>query len=575
VTAPRLRRFLAPLALPFLAGVIPLVARPAPAAAVEADVVLRGGVVYTADAQRTRVEAVAVDGGRIVAVGTGAQMAPLVGADTEVVELAGGMVLPGFHDSHAHPIAGGMDALACSLIEERSIDAILAKVRACAGANAGAGEEWLVGAGWDLSLFPAANPHRSQLDAVVGDRPVVLHGADGHSIWVNSKALARAGIDRGTEDPPHGKIERDPATGEPSGTLRESAKDLVTSLVPPPSMEARRLGLRHASRLAASFGITSIVDAGASPEDLRAYADADTAGDSTFRVRGCWPGTAERRHGETLSSSRVDPREGSLSARVRTGCVKIFVDGVLEGETAALLEPYLGRGGGRGQLHIDSADLAPAVTRLDAAGVQIHLHTIGDRAVRVALDAIEAARRANGPRDHRHHLAHLQLVHPDDVPRFAALGVTATFQALWAYPDTYIENINLAQVGPERVARMYPIGSIRRAGGRIAAGSDWPVTSMNPLLAIEVALTRQDPAGGDPDTLNAGERVDLETMLDAFTIHGAWLMRQEETTGSIEVGKAADLVVLERDLFAIPPGEIGEVRVVRTILEGETVYVAP
>ena len=271
-------------------------------------------------------------------------------------------------------------------------------------------------------------------------------------------------------------------------------------------------------------------------------------------------------------------RRGSVASRASdhldVGCLKIFVDGVLEGETAALLEPYLGRGDHRGTLNVEPRSLDAAVAEWDAEGIQVHFHAIGDRAVRVALDAIEAARRANGPRDARHHLAHLQLVDPADVPRFGALDATATFQALWAYPDTYIENVNLAQVGPERIARMYPIGSIHRAGGRIAAGSDWPVTSMNPLLAIEVALTRQDPAGGDADTLNADERVDLDTMLAAFTVQGAWLMRQEKSSGSIEVGKHADLVVLERDLFTIPASEIGEVRVERTIFDGKTVFTA-
>jgi predicted amidohydrolase YtcJ len=570
----------------------------------EADLVLRGGAVHTLDARRTRAHAIAIDDGRIVAVGSDAEIAPWVGPDTEVVELGGRMVLPGFHDAHVHPIAGGMQALSCSLVEAATVDAIQAKVRECAaGAAATAGnadQAWLVGAGWNLSLFPAANPHRSLLDAIVPDRPVFLVGADGHSAWVNSRALALAGIDASTPDPAGGVIERDRPSGAPSGTLRESATTLVSALVPPPSIAAHRAGLRHALRLAASFGITSMIDPGASDQDLEVYREAEASGELTARVLTCAQPEG-RRHGELapeLPGTTEIPR-GAATARLRSGCVKVFVDGVLEGETAALLEPYLGRGEHRGTLNFEPETLAAALTRWDSSGVQVHLHTIGDRAVRVALDAIEAARRTNGSRDSRHHLAHLQLVDPADVPRFAALGVTATFQALWAYPDTYIEDINLGQVGPERVARMYPIRSIQRAGGRIAGGSDWPVTSMNPLLAIEVALTRQNPAGrpirppdrdrqimvgraglqfptppaaGDPDTLNATERVDLDTMLAAYTVNGAWLMRHEATTGTIEIGKVADLIVLERDLFAIPAAEIGEVRVARTILGGATVY---
>ena len=574
------------------------------ASGADADLVLRGGAVYTLDEQRSRAQAIAVDDGRIVAVGTDAELARFVGAATEVVDLGGRMVLPGFHDAHAHPIAGGMDALACSLVDARSVEAILARVRECA--SSGDDGEWLVGAGWDLSLFPAANPHRSLLDAIESDRPILLGGADGHSAWVNSKALALAGIDRSTPDPPKGVIERDATTGEPSGTLRESATSLVARLVPEPTDDARRAGLRHALRLAASLGITSVIDPVVSGADRRVYEAADAAGELTVRVLACeqpeelavdyagiggdggaavegphaaptdssaGAGAAARREAAALPPGAA--RDHQARPRVRTGCLKIFVDGVLEGETAALLEPYHGPRRHRGTLHVEPAALAEAVTRYDARGIQVHLHTIGDRAVRVALDAVEAARRANGPGDARHHLAHLQLVHPDDHPRFAALDVTATFQALWAYPDSYIEGINLAQVGRERVDRMYPIGSLGRAGARIAGGSDWPVTSLDPLLAIEVALTRQDPAGGDADVLNAGERVDLDTLLAAYTRNGAWLMRQEAETGSIAVGKAADLVVLERDLFALPPDEVGEVRVVRTIVDGETVYRAP
>ncbi|HVR28342.1 MAG TPA: amidohydrolase [Thermoanaerobaculia bacterium] len=538
----------------------------------EADLVLRGGVVYTLDASRSRAEALAVDGGRIVAVGTRDDVQPFLGVGTEVVDLDGRMVLPGFHDSHAHPIAGGMDALACSLVEARTVEAILAKVRECAEAS---GEGWVVGAGWDLSLFPAANPHESLLDAVVPERPVFLEGADGHSAWVNSKALALAGIDHATSDPPHGVIERDRATGEPSGTLRESAVALVSGLLPAPSAEAQRAGLRHALGEMASFGITSMIDPVVGPGELATYDQADAAGELTARILACarleatGPGLARR--GLDAVALLARPARPA-SPRLRTGCLKVFVDGVLEGETAALLDPYLGSGSHRGMLNVEPQALAAALGSWDAAGLQVHLHTIGDLAVRVALDALASAHRANGPRDQRHHLAHLQLVHPDDIGRFAALDATATFQPLWAYPDSYIEDVNLEQVGRARVERMYPIGSIHRAGGRIAGGSDWPVSSMNPLLAIEVALTRRDPAGDDPDTLNASERVDLDTMLAAYTRNGAWLARQEAITGSIEVGKAADLVILERDLFAISPHEIGEVRVARTIFGGRTIY---
>jgi predicted amidohydrolase YtcJ len=550
---------------------------------------LRGGAVYTVDAQRTRTQAVAVADGRIVGVGSDRDLSPWIGAKTEVVELDGGMVLPGFHDAHVHAIEGGLQAITCPLFEAGTVEETLRLVREWAAATR---RKWVVGAGWDLSLFPAANPHRRLLDQIVPDRPVFLEGGDGHSAWVNTKALELAGIDRDTPDPEGGVIERD-AGGEPTGTLREDAVSLVSTLLPATTAAERRDALRQALRVAAGFGVTSIIDPGVSRADFLAYDAADGAGELTVRVLACAlpPGWHHTELGGADGSAEDDDdsddatlAESGLRAvarlgagrvgggRLRKGCIKVFVDGVLEGETAALLDPYLGRDGHRGQLNVAPDALAAAVTEWDAKGLQVHFHTIGDRAVRVTLDAIEAARRANGPRDRRHHLAHLQLVDPADVPRFAALDATATFQALWAYPDRYIEQINLPQVGPQRVARMYPLGSIVRAGGRIAGGSDWPVTSMNPLLAIEVALTRQDPDGGDADVLNAAERVDLETMLAAYTLNGAWLMRQERETGTIEVGKAADLVVLERDLFTVPAEEIGGVAVSRTLIAGRTVY---
>jgi hypothetical protein len=260
--------------------------------------------------------------------------------------------------------------------------------------------------------------------------------------------------------------------------------------------------------------------------------------------------------------------------RIDTGCIKLFLDGVLEGETGALVDPYLGSRNHRGVLNFQPAALNALVRRFDAEGLQVHMHAIGDRAVRAGLDAVATARRANGPRDNRHHISHLQLIHPDDLPRFAELDVGATFQALWAMPDAWITQINLPAVGAKRVERMYPIGSVQRAGGRLIGGSDWDVSSMNPLLAIQVALTREDPEGQLPGTLNARERVDLDTMLAAYTIHGAWAMHQGDRTGSIEVGKAADLAVLDRNLFDLPPNEIAKATVVRTLIDGETVYSA-
>ncbi len=527
-----------------------------------ADLVLHNGVIYTMNTAEPKAQAMAVTGGRIVAIGTNDAIAAAYSGKADV-DLNGQMVLPGFHDSHSHPAYDGVKLGQCYLADADSIDKILETIAACDKDAPGSG--WLIGAGWDLSLFPQANPSKQLLDAVSLERPILLAGADGHSSWANSKALTLAGIERETPNPPNGIIERD-AKGEASGTLRESAQEIVRAAVPPVSAAAWREGLVRALQMANAFGITSLVEAAAGPDELAAYRSLDANGALTARVVA------------SIEISNVDagvlmrPEDRGTGSRLRTDSAKIFIDGVLEGETAALLEPYLDHPGFSGDLKMSPEALAAKVTELDKRGIQVHMHAIGDRAVRSALDAVAAARAANGASDNRHHIAHLQLIDPLDRPRFAQLGVIANFQALWAFPDQYITDVNLPQVGQARIDQMYPIGSTLKAGARIVGGSDWSVSSMNPLLAIETAVTRSDPTGHIAGVLNEAERVSLVDMLTAYTINGAYLMHQESETGSLEAGKAADFVVLARDLFSIPPQEIGEVAVTRTVLEGVTVY---
>ena len=537
-----------------------------------ADLVLRNGGIYTVDAERTWAKAAAIRDGIIVAAGDDATVAPYIGPGTRTVDLTGHMALPGLHDSHVHPIRGGLMVLGCSLDLIPTIDALLAKLVECAGRARG---EWIVGDNYDLSLFPEGNANKAVLDAVIADRPVYLRGSDGHSGWANSKALALAGIDAKTPDPPKGVIERDPETGAPSGTLRETANELIEAKIPKPTPEENEAALKAALREMASVGITSFIDAWVNEDQLRAYAALDKAGALNARVRTCLVYGVLGEHQGAEFERVLSSLGGYASQRIDTRCIKIFLDGVLEGETAALLEPYLDGDGKNGDLNFEPAALADGVSRFDAMGMQVHMHAIGDRATRAGLDAVAEARKRNGERDRRHHIAHLQLVHPDDVPRFAQLGVTANFQALWAYPDTWITGINLPAVGQERVDRMYPIGSIVRAGGRIVGGSDWFVSSVNPLPAIETAITRSDPSGEIEGVLNERERVDLATMIAAYTIEGAWLVGSEKENGSIEPGKQADIVVLDRNIFEIPPEQIGDAQVLLTILDGEVIYERP
>ena len=493
------------------------------------DLVMHHGAVHTMNPAQPDAEALAVDAGRIVAIGTNDAIArAYVGKDT--IDLQGQMVLPGFHDAHAHPAYDGVTLSQCNLVDLDSIDAIVAKVRACNDEQKDDG--WLVGSGWNLALFPQANPSKALLDAVSTTRPILLAGADGHSSWANSKALELAGVKRGTPNPEKGVIERD-ANGEPSGTLRETAQDLVRGVVPPVSADARREGLVKALQMANGFGITSIVEAAARPDLIEAYRSLEANGGLTARVVASIAISDPNDLAE--ANALIRPQDRATAARLRADSVKLFIDGVLEGETAALLQPYLDRPNWSGELKFKPAELNALVTELDRRGVQVHMHAIGDAAVREGLDAFAAARAANGPTDNRHHIAHLQLVDPADRPRFAELGVIANFQALWAFPDKYITDVNLPQVGQARVDQMYPIASLLHAGARIVGGSDWAVSSMNPLLAIQTAVTRSDPTGQIPGVLNAAERVSLAEMLAAYTINGAYLMHQEKDTGSLEV----------------------------------------
>jgi predicted amidohydrolase YtcJ len=545
-------------------------AKPAPA-----DLVLRNGAVYTVDAARRWASAVAVRAGRIVWVGEEDGVGPFVGPRTRVIDLAGKMVLPGFHDSHVHLVEGGVDLGQCVLTDGMDREAILAAVLKYAAANPG--KAWIEGSGWPLPAFPDANPGKELLDAVVPGRPVYLTAADGHSAWVNSRALAAAGITRETKDPPNGRIERDPKTGEPTGTLREAAKGLVARLLPKTTAEERVAGLRRAVREANRFGITAVEDASASEEQLRAYAELDRRGELTLRA---------------AAALRVDPAKGAAdvprlvelrrrylrgSGHLRPIAAKIFADGVIESRTAALLAPYLDPATGketgeRGIANYRPEDLDRLVAALDRERFEIHVHAIGDRAIRMTLDAFEKARAVNGRRDSRHQIAHLELVDGADIPRFERLGVIADFQPLWAFADSYIRDLTVPVLGEARSRRLYPLGSIGRTGAVLACGSDWDVTSMNPLEAIQVAVTRRDPAAGPGPAWQPEELADLPALLACYTIGGAYAAFEEGETGSIEPGKAADFAILDRDLFRVPREEISKARVLLTFLAGREVY---
>jgi hypothetical protein len=539
-----------------------------------ADLVLRGAAVYTVDAARSWARAVAVRDGRIVYVGSEAGAAAWIGPATEVLDLPGRMILPGFQDAHAHPVISGVEIGQCDLLDLGDRDAMLAKVAECAAEQEG---EWLLGAGWQLPIFPGAAPNRALLDEIAPGRPAYLAAADGHSAWVSSRALELAGIDAATPDPPGGRIERRP-DGEPSGTLRESATALVGRLVPPPSLDERVEGLLRAQELFLAHGVTAVQEASASLAELEAYRAAAERGELELRVVAALDVDLDGDLERGAESPAVEAAELAALARRFAGphlsptAAKIFLDGVIEARTAAMLEPYLDRPGDRGELNLPPERLDPLVAALAAQGFDVHLHAIGDRAVRAALDAFERAGSGAEKSRPRHQLAHIEVIDPADVPHFRRLGVIANFQPLWAFPDSYIRDLTWPALGPERSRSIYPMASVHRAGGPIAFGSDWSVSSLNPLEGIEVAVTRRDPDDPVGAVMQPEERLDLPTALAAYTAGAAWANRLEAETGSIEVGKAADLVVLSRDLFEIPPEEISEVKVLLTLIGGEAVY---
>jgi predicted amidohydrolase YtcJ len=539
----------------------------------EADLCIVGAPVYTADPARPWADAVAVRAGRVAAVGPEAEVAGLRGPATRVLRLHGGLVMPGFQDAHVHTAAGGLELSQCDLhgVEPEGYAAAVARYAADR-----ADAPWVLGGGWVMDAFGTAGPHVALLDAVVADRPVVLESTDGHSVWVNSRALELAGITRATPDPPRGRIGRD-AAGEPTGTLHEAAMALVGDLAPQPGPAeweaAVERGQAHLHRL----GITAWQDAAVLPEMLAAYRAVAERGRLTGRAVAALRWQVEA--GEAQLADLVERRRGGTVGRLRASAVKIFADGVFENRTAAMLAPYLdgdGRpGGDRGIAMLGPEELARVVTALDGQGFDVHVHAIGDRAVRDTLDAFAAAAAANGRRNARHQIAHLQFVHPDDRPRFRQLGVVANAQPFWSCLDGYMRELTLPFLEPERAGWQYPWASLRRAGAVLAFGSDWTVSTADPLAEIEVAVRRVAPDDRQAEPFLPAERVDLPTALNAFTIGSAYALRLEAETGSVTPGKLADLAVLDRDPFDEPSGPIADARVLATLVEGQPVHADP
>jgi hypothetical protein len=504
-----------------------------------------------------------------------------------VVDLDGGLLAPGFVDAHVHVVQGGLERIRCDLSGARTREEYRATVAAYAAAHPDV--EWILGGGWEMAAFPGGTPTAADLDDVVVDRPVFLPNRDHHGAWVNTRALELAGIGADTPDPVDGRVERDEA-GRPTGTLHEGAMSLVSRMLPATTDEEMRRGLLAGQAYLHECGVTgwqdAILGAYAGMDDPSAtYLWAARTGALTGSVVGALWWDRERGHDPGELAAQVaelgERRTAYTHGRLRATSVKIMADGVAENGTAAMLAPYLDRCGhpthNRGLSFLPAHVLRDAVGRLHAAGFQVHVHTIGDRGVREALDAFEAL--GPGGADGRHHLAHVQVVHPEDVPRFAALGVSANLQMLWACHDEQMVELTLPHLGPERSRRQYPFGDLDRAGAHLAAGSDWPVTTPNPLEAIHVGVNRtaygaEGREGGDP--FLPEQALTPERAFAAYTSGSAWLNHRDGSDGAppagvLRPGAVADLVVLDRDPLAGPPEEIGAARVRSTWVDGRVV----
>jgi predicted amidohydrolase YtcJ len=542
-----------------------------------ADQIFMGGRIFCADSARRFATALAVSGGRIMAIGHD-EIRHLAGPGTRIHELAGGLVVPGFIDAHVHPVQGGLERRQCDLSDFDTREEYLQAVRAYSESRPEV--SWITGGGWQLSAFPGATPMREDLDRVCPDRPVFLPNRDHHGAWVNTLALEFAGVDSATPDPSDGRIERAP-DGSPSGTLHEGAMHLVGRLLPIPTQAEMRAALLDAQAYLHSLGITGWQDAIVGeyaniPDTCDVYRAAAQAGELTARVVGAlwW----QRGRGSEQIEGLIERRERYHGPNFTPSSVKIMQDGVPENFTAAMLEPYLDQAGSptgnSGLSFVDPTDLRQYVTELDAAGFQVHVHAIGDRAVREALDAIAAARTSNGPNDLRHHLAHIQVVHPDDIGRFRQLGVSGNMQPLWAALEPQMVELTLPFLGEPRSDWQYPFGALLRSGASLGAGSDWPVSSPNPLWGIHVAVNRKlPPQESDREyaVFLPEQAIDLASAVTAYTAGSAYLNHRDDT-GVIAVGNIADLAILDRDIFAAPSEEISSGNVVATFVGGAQVH---
>lgn len=537
-----------------------------------ADAVVLHGKVYTLNPVKPWTEAVAVRAGKIVAVGTDYEIEKLRGEGTRVIDAAGNLVLPGFVDCHIHFLDGSLSLGRVNLEGAKDAADIQQRLKDYAAKNPGDG--WILGRGWDYAMFGAAAlPDKKYLDEIFPDRPVFLEGYDGHTYWANSKALAMAGITKDTPNPPNGVVVRDPQTGEATGALKEAASELVRKIVPKPTRGEKIAALHAGIAWANENGLTRVHSAGGDFEEIDLFDEIRRHGDLNLRFYIAHFQDPPELRQEDLAEIKM-AREKYHDEWIDTNAVKFMVDGVIESHTAAMLEPYTDDSTVKGKLFWDPEKYKAAVAELDRLGYQIFTHAIGDYGVRTALDAYENAQRTNHTRDRRPRIEHIETISPADIPRFGKLGVIASMQPLHSYPNDDTLNVWARNIGPERASRAWVWKSILDSGGHIAFGSDWPVVTLNPWEGVQTAVTRQTKEGTPEGGFVPSQRLTVAQAVEAYTLGAAFAGRREKTEGSLEVGKAADLIVVSQNIFTVDPHKIGETKVLTTMVGGRVVYQA-
>jgi len=541
-------------------------------AAETADTIITNARVYTVNPQQKWAEAIAVRADKIIFVGDAKSAESYKGPSTKVIDAKGKLVLPGFTDCHVHFMSGSLGLTQVDLTGANTIEEIQKRVKDYAAAHPTL--PWVTGMGWQYPTFGAtALPNKKILDDVLADRPVYLVAYDGHSSWANSKALAMAGIDRNTPDPPNGKIVRD-ANGEATGALKEAAGDLVERLMPKPTREERLTALRKGLHEANRLGVVRVHSAGGDFEYLDLYDELRKNGELTVRQYIAYfldPPELKPEAIEKIEQARKKYNDEWISG----GAVKTMLDGVVEAHTAAMLGTYADDTSQSGKLFWDPDKYKQAIAELDKRGLQIFTHAIGDRAVRTALDAYENAQRTNHSTDDRPRIEHIETITAEDIPRFGKLGVIASFQPLHTDPNEDTLKVWAVAAGPDRVSRAWPWRSVESTGGKLAFGSDWPVVTISPWPGVQNALTRQTAEGEPAGGWVPKERINIEDAVRGYTLGAAFAGRREKTEGSLETGKLADVIILSKDLFTIEPPDILNEEVLVTMVGGKVVYESP